>query len=82
MKTELNIGRRWEDGTPHHPKSESLYKLISEIDYRFGGDAMGLKAGGDGDNGEALMYALDIIHEAQDNGEFEQLENWLKEGAK
>lgn len=78
VKTELDINKRWEAGTPHHPKSEALYKLIDAIDFKLNGDSLGLTAGGDGDNGESLMYALDIVHDAEDNDELVQLKQHLK----
>ena len=60
---EYNIGKRWETGVPHHPKSKALMKSIEDIDFKFGGDYFCWKTGGDGDNGENLMYLLDIIFE-------------------
>lgn len=63
---ETDIDKRWEQGTPHHPKSEELFKAISEIDFKFCNDYFCWKSGGDGDNGEMLMYALDIHFETLD----------------
>ncbi len=74
MKTILNIDKRWEKGIPHHPEAEALARLIAAIDYKYGGDSLGLKFGGDGDNGEALAYLLDVIFDARDNGETKNLE--------
>lgn len=62
--TDINI--RWENGTPHHPKSEELFKIIEDLDWEFGGDYFCWKKGGDGDNGETLMYLLDIHFEQLD----------------
>lgn len=62
---ETNITKRWENGTPHHPKSISLYKNIAKLDEKIGGDFLDLKSGGDGDNGEHLMYLLDVLHELE-----------------
>lgn len=53
------INDRWEQGIPHDPRSEALYKAIAQIDYKECGDSFGFKSGGDGDNGETLMYILD-----------------------
>ncbi len=78
MKTNLDINDRWESGIPHHPKSIEIGKLIGDIDYKLGGDAQYLQFGGDGDNGEALLYCLDIIFECQDNNETELLKKKLK----
>lgn len=62
-KVNYNIDDRWEKGIDHNPKSIELYKRISKMDYEHGGDAFYFKSGGDGDNGEHLMYLLDIIFE-------------------
>lgn len=53
------INRRWEEGTPHNPRSITLVKSLAKIDFE-NGDTMGLKMGGDGDNGEHMMYLFDI----------------------
>lgn len=63
---ELNITQRWEQGIPHDPRSEALYKSIAEIDFKEGGDFFCFKSGGDGDNGEHLMYLLDIHYQRRD----------------
>jgi hypothetical protein len=55
--------QRWEEGIPHHPKSIAIYKAISHADFEHGDDYFGWRAGGDGDNGERLMYTLDIAIE-------------------
>ena len=62
-KVETDINKRWENNIPHHPKSEELFKAIAKIDYELGGDFFCWKSGGDGDNGEHLMYELDIYFE-------------------
>lgn len=61
---ETNITTRWEKGIPHHPKSIQIFKAIEENDFKYGGDYFCFKSGGDGDNGEHLMYLLDIYFEA------------------
>jgi len=66
MTIETNITKRWEQGIPHHPKSRLLYKDIASVDWEFGNDYFGFKSGGDGDNGEHLMYILDILLEQED----------------
>lgn len=63
---ETDIGKRWEQGIDHHPKSIELYKQIEDIAFRYADDAFCFKSGGDGDNGETLMYILDLIFESQD----------------
>jgi hypothetical protein len=52
---------RWSEGIPHHPASEWLVEKIAEVDFQFYGDYFCWKVGGDGDNGESLMYIIDDI---------------------
>lgn len=63
---ERNPGERWEKGIDHHPKSIELFKFISAQDF-INGDQFYFKSGGDGDNGESLMYLMDMFFEKQDN---------------
>jgi len=63
---EYDINKRWEEGIEHHPKSMTLMEKLKNVDYVFGGDLFYWKTGGDGDNGEHLMYELDIIFEEED----------------
>ena len=63
---ERDINKRWEKGTDHHPKSKELFRRLAEIDFKLCGDYFCWKSGGDGDNGETLMYELDIIFEEDD----------------
>ena len=64
-KIEYDINARWEKGIPHHPKSEKLFKRLEEIDFKYGEDYFCWKSGGDGDNGEHLLYVLDILFEEE-----------------
>ena len=66
---ETNITKRWEQGIPHHPQSIEIYKAIDALDFKYGGDFFCFKSGGDGDNGEHLMYLLDIYFEAKERKE-------------
>jgi hypothetical protein len=61
-----DITQRWESGTPHHPKAESLARQIGALDWMFCSDSFRFKFGGDGDNGESLAYLLDIYFELVD----------------
>ena len=63
---ETDIDRRWEEGTPHHPKAEELARIIGKLDFLYANDSLCLKFGGDGDNGEMLTYILDIYFEFKD----------------
>lgn len=67
MPKELTIDQRWEQGIEHDPRSEALFKSIRKIDYK-NGDHMCFKAGGDGDNGEHLMFLFDIHFARVDAG--------------
>jgi hypothetical protein len=69
MPIEYNITKRWEQGVPHHPKSIALFKRLAEIDFQHCADYFCWKSGGDGDNGETLMYELDILFEERDSQE-------------
>jgi len=51
--------QRWEDGDDHDPRSEALYKFIADTDFKHCNDSFYFKSGGDGDNGETLMFILD-----------------------
>jgi len=66
MSIEYDLAKRWEQGTEHHPKSINLYKRIEALDFKHGGDSFCFKSGGDGDNGEHLMYLMDIYFEEKD----------------
>lgn len=78
MKTETNLTKRWEQGLPHHADSVSLYKRLAAADLALCNDYFCFKSGGDGDNGEILMYLLDVIFEARDNGESKELDKLFK----
>jgi len=60
-----NIDRRGE-GIEHHPMSERIVRFIVEHDFNDYEDHFCWKVGGDGDNGEALMYQLDAFFEMID----------------
>jgi hypothetical protein len=65
-KKIITPGERWEKGMDHHPKSLELYKKIEDFDFQHNNDYFCFKSGGDGDNGEQLMYLLDMIFEEED----------------
>lgn len=58
---------RWKDDIAHHPMSIRLMAFLSEHDWKDYNDYFGWKTGGDGDNGEALMYEIDAFFELIDN---------------
>lgn len=56
----MTLNERWQKGIPHDPRSVELYRAIAQLDFEHGGDRFCFKSGGDGDNGEHLMYLLDM----------------------
>jgi hypothetical protein len=62
---ETDIGKRWENGVNHHPKSLEFASHINEIERKHKSDFY-LDFGGDGDNGETVLFLLDIFFEAQE----------------
>ena len=62
--TDLN---RWEDGIEHHLMSQRMMEFLIEHDYNDYDDHFCWKKGGDGDNGEALMYQMDAFFEMLNN---------------
>lgn len=61
-----SITERWEQGIPHDIRSQKIFNGIAELDFIHGSDFFRFKSGGDGDNGEHLMYLLDMYFEIQD----------------
>lgn len=57
---------RWGDGVDHHPMSYRLMEFLAEHDYEDYEDYFCWKMGGDGDNGEALMFQMDAFFELLD----------------
>lgn len=51
--------------------SERLMTFIQEHDYKDYGDYFGWKKGGDGDNGESLMYQMDAFFETLEKEKYE-----------
>jgi hypothetical protein len=58
------VEQRWEQGLPHNKHSTALARKLADIDNRLGNGQLDLKFGGDGDNGEHLLYLLDIYFES------------------
>lgn len=57
---------RWSEGREHHPMSKRLASFLAEHDFKDYGDYFGWKIGGDGDNGETLMFEMDAFFEMLD----------------
>lgn len=62
---ETNIEKRWERGMDHHPKSIEFAKHVHAVEMMSKNDFY-LDFGGDGDNGETVLFLLDIFFEAQE----------------
>ena len=60
------VNERWEQAIPHDARSEKIARSIFAIDLEQCSDSFGWKCGGDGDNGETLMYLLDVHFERED----------------
>lgn len=58
---EIDCNVRWENGTAHHPKSEELMRFLAKFDFDEVDDYFGWNVGGDGDNGETMMYEMDVF---------------------
>lgn len=58
---------RLNDGDEHDPRTIKLYEFISQLDFNEANDSFGFCSGGDGDNGEQLMYLLDCYFGAKDD---------------
>jgi hypothetical protein len=65
---ELNTIKkdRWENGIKHHPMSLRLMEFLEEHDFNDYDDYFCWKMGGDGDNGEQLMFEMDPFFEMLD----------------
>ena len=63
---ETDINKRWEKGIQHHQKSVEIVESLVDIDLELCDDYFCWKVGGDGDNGETLMYEMDIYFETLD----------------
>jgi len=62
----LGIGERWEQGIPHDPRSEEIIRAMAKIDFEECDDSLQINVGGDGDNGETMMYILDCYFARRD----------------
>lgn len=65
-KINLTNIDRWAQNLDHHPMSKRLMDFIALHDFFDYGDYFCWKTGGDGDNGEALMYEMDAFFELLD----------------
>jgi hypothetical protein len=57
----MTLAERWEKGIAHKPEVDKLVRLISKMDWAMNSGALDIQCGGDGDNGESIMYILDEL---------------------
>lgn len=67
VKVTISPDSRWEQGIEHDGRSQEIYDFIAAYDSKHNGDSLVLSSGGDGDNGESLMYLLDEYFAALDS---------------
>lgn len=65
MKTPT-LDERFEQGIPHDDRSLELYQFIADLDFKECSDSFCFKSGGDGDNGETLLYLMDCYFAQKD----------------
>lgn len=58
-KSNPSPDERWERGIDHDPRSEEIVRAIDRLDWKFNNGNLDIRCGGDGDNGEMMMYLLD-----------------------
>lgn len=54
---------RWSEGIDHHPMSDALVRFMAKHDWENYKGYFDWRTGGDGDNGESLMYQMDPFFE-------------------
>lgn len=65
---------RWIRCIAHHPMSERIMEFLAEHDFKDYDDYFCWKLGGDGDNGESLMYEMDAFFEMLDKESAKEVE--------
>jgi len=65
----IDVNTRWEQGEEHDVRSLEIMDFLSAYDFKFCSDYFCWKTGGDGDNGETLMYELDEFFANKDRQE-------------
>lgn len=65
---QFEAGKRWDYGIEHHPKAVELMRFLMKYDWEEMDDSLGWSVGGDGDNGENLLYALSVYFEYLEYG--------------
>lgn len=64
--TTPTLAERMDAGMDHDPRSIDLFKFIERLDFEQCSDSFCFKSGGDGDNGEILMFLMDCYFAAKD----------------
>jgi len=65
-EAQLTTKDRWGNDIKHHPMSERLMRFLAIHDFEDWDDSFCWKVGGDGDNGETLMFQMDSFFELLD----------------
>ncbi len=65
-QADLTSIDRWDEGRDHHPESERLVKFLAEHDSKDYDGYFDWNIGGDGDNGETLMFQMDTYFEMKE----------------
>lgn len=66
VKAGLTTIDRWGIGREHHPKSVRMMEFLKKHDWQDYGGFFDWSTGGDGDNGETLMFQMDALFELMD----------------
>ena len=69
LEVETSINKRWDEGWEHREDSNQLARELADLDWLFCSDSFGFRFGGDGDNGENLLYLLDILFDLREKEE-------------
>ena len=72
----MTVTERWERGVDHHPESVRIMKLLMEADMKHGEDSFCWKVGGDGDNGESLMFMLDALFDTTSSPSLDEINDF------
>jgi len=72
-------GERWKQGVDHDPRSEEIIRALSDLDWQFYNGVFDIKVGGDGDDGENMMYLLDYWFANKDIKQCESAEGHSNE---
>lgn len=64
----ISVNDRWEKGIDHDPRSTEILNFMDKLDWEECDGSADLQFGGDGDNGEHLLFLMDVYFELKDKG--------------